>query len=141
MTRQEIYTFINAHRWAIEATVSSTGAPQAAVIGFVASEHLELFFDTLNTSRKYQNLQLTSKISLVIGWDDGCTLQYEGLADEPTGPELEVFKSRYFEVFPDGLERACSEELTYIRIKPVWLRFSDFRVTPPKIVELREPIV
>ncbi len=138
MTRQDLYTFIKTHRWAVEATMASTGWPQTAVIGFIVTERLELFFDTLKSSRKYQNLKNTSKISLVIGWDEGCTLQYEGHADEPTGSDLLALKSQYFEAFPDGYERALLADIAYIRVAPVWLRYSDFCVSPPKIVELSE---
>ena len=78
MTRDELYAFMNAHRWAVEATVAPSGAPQAAVIGFAATHDLELIFDTLKTSRKYQNMLKSPKMALVIGWDDAQTLQVEG---------------------------------------------------------------
>ena len=47
MTREELYAFMTAHRWAVQATVATSGAPQAAVIGFAATRDLELVFDTL----------------------------------------------------------------------------------------------
>ena len=72
------------------------------MIGFAATERLEIIFDTLKTSRKYQNFLKSPKMALVIGWDDAQTLQIEGIADEPKGSDLERLKARYFEVFPDG---------------------------------------
>ena len=138
MTRGEIYEFLRTHRWAVEATAASSGTPQAAVIGFVVSSKLELFFDTLKSARKYQNLRTSPAIALVIGWDDGCTVQYEGVADEPSGAELDRLKALYFARFPDGREREALPDIAYIRVKPVWLRYSDFRVTPPIIVERHE---
>jgi general stress protein 26 len=138
MTRAEIHEFVQAHQWAVQATATAAGMPQAAVIGFVVSAELELFFDTLKSSRKYQNLQRSPRIALVIGWDDGRTLQYEGIADEPGGAELVAFKARYFARFPDGREREQQPDIAYIRVKPRWLRFSDFRVVPPRIVEFHE---
>ena len=137
MTRGELYAFMAAHRWAVEATVAASGAPQAAVIGFAATERLELIFDTLKTSRKYRNFLTLPKIALVIGWDDAQTLQIEGMADEPKGPDLERLKARYFEVFPDGRERAAWKDIAYIRVVPSWFRYSDFRGEPPKIIELK----
>jgi pyridoxine/pyridoxamine 5'-phosphate oxidase len=136
MTREELYTFVTAHRWAVEATVAPSGAPQAAVIGFAATRDLELIFDTLKTSRKYQNMLKAPKVALVIGWDDAQTLQVEGVADEPKGAALDRLKARYFEVFPDGHEREAWKDITYIRVKPTWFRYSDFRVDPPKIIEV-----
>ena len=137
MTRDELYTFMAAHRWAVEATVTPSGAPQAAVIGFAVTERLEIVFDTLASSRKYQNLRLSKRIALVIGWDDAQTLQVEGDADEPRGAELDRLKARYFEVFPDGRDRQAWEGITYFRVKPTWFRYSDFRVEPPAIIELK----
>lgn len=137
MTREELYEFLTAHRWAVEATVTPSGAPQAAVIGFAATKDLELIFDTLKTSRKYQNMLTSPKMALVIGWDDAQTLQIEGVADELKGTELDRLKARYFEVFPDGHEREAWEDIAYIRVKPQWFRYSDFRVEPPKIIELK----
>lgn len=137
MTRDELYAFMAAHRWAVEATVAAAGSPQAAVIGFAATERLELVFDTLKTSRKYQNFLKSPKMALVIGWDDAQTLQIEGIADEPKGLDLERLKARYFEVFPDGRERAAWKDIVYIRVTPSWLRYSDFRTDPPKIIAVK----
>ena len=137
MTRDELYGFMNKHRWAVEATVAASGTPQAAVIGFAVTRDLEVVFDTLKTSRKYQNMKDSPTMALVIGWDDAQTLQIEGVADEPTGAALERLKARYFEVFPDGHEREGWKDITYVRVKPHWFRHSDFRVDPPKITEVR----
>lgn len=137
MTRDELYAFMAAYRWTVEATVTPAGAPQAAVIGFAVTERLEVVFDTLKTSRKYQNFLASPKMALVIGWDDAQTLQVEGVADEPKGIELERLKARYFEVFPDGRDREAWDGIVYLRVKPAWFRYSDFRVEPPAIVELK----
>ena len=135
MTRQELFKFVNGYRWAVEATVGATCAVRASVIGFVATEKLEIFFDALTSSRKYVNLQKNPAIALVIGWDDEQTVQYEGLADWPKGEELEFFKSLYFQKFPDGRDRALLANISYTRVKPTWVRYSDFRTEPPIIQE------
>ena len=38
------------------------GGPQAAVVGFAVSDLLEIVFDTVTTSRKYQNLRRDPRI-------------------------------------------------------------------------------
>jgi pyridoxine/pyridoxamine 5'-phosphate oxidase len=126
-----------ADRWAVQATVAPSGVPQAAVIGFAVTHDLELVFDTLKTSRKYRNMQKAPTMALVIGWDDAQTLQVEGVADEPKGAVLDRLKARYFEVFPDGREREAWKDIAYVRVKPAWFRYSDFRADPPKIIELK----
>jgi general stress protein 26 len=92
---------------AVQASVSAADGAQAAVVGIVASDDLELFFDTDGTSRKVSNLRRNPKIAFVIGGttdgDERC-VQYEGVADEPNGAELTRLKELYFESFPDGRE-------------------------------------
>jgi hypothetical protein len=96
-------------------------------------------FDTLSSTRKCQNLRRDPRIALVVGWDDDRTAQYEGIADEPEGAELTRVKEIYFSVFPDGREREHWPGITYFRVRPVWLRYSDFTVGAPSPCELRLP--
>jgi len=141
MTRREIFEFVARHTMAVEASFSSAGGGrvQAAAIGIVMNEDLEIFFDTQGTSRKAQNLRKHPAIALVIGWEeaDGRTVQVEGTADEPTGTELARFKELYFARFPGGRERERWPDIAYFRVKPTWIRFSDFNAAPdPRIIEL-----
>lgn len=137
MTRQQLLEFARRHVLAVQSSISSKGDPQAAVVGIVVDDHFEIFFDTLATSRKCQNLRHDPRIAVVIGWDlqEECTLQLEGHADEPTGDELTRFKNLYFTRFPDGVERQSWPDITYFRVRPLWARFSDFRPPQPTIVE------
>jgi pyridoxine/pyridoxamine 5'-phosphate oxidase len=136
MTRSELVTFLRAHRYAVQASVTTAAAPQAAVVGIAVSDDLELVFDTLGSTRKMANLRANPRIALVIGWDDEQTVQLEGLADEPHGPELERLKRVYFEAWPDGVERQMWEGITYVRVRPSWARFSDFRANRVEEVNL-----
>ncbi len=45
-----------------------------------------------------------------MGWDDEVTVQCEGAAQ-----------------YPDGRERATLPGITYVRVRPRWLRYSDYR--------------
>src|SRR5258706_15096975 len=104
MNRSELYAFIRRHRYAVQASVAEGGAPQAAVVGIVPTEDLEIFFDTPTTSRKARNLRRDPRVAFVIGWDEEQTVQYEGVADEPSGDDLARLKEIYFARFPDGRE-------------------------------------
>ena len=138
MTRDELLEFLRSQPWAVEASVTGEGAPQAAVVGVAVTDQLELVFDTLGTSRKAGNLRANPRIAVVLGWDDGRTAQIEGVADEPTGAELQRLKDVYLRRFVDGQERAALPDITYFRIGPRWIRYSDFRVTPPTIIVFDE---
>ena len=142
MDSSALVAFIRAHRWAIEATSSLAGVPQAAIIGVAVTEQLELVFDTLASSRKAANLQANPRVALVIGgWNDAepRTLQYAGDVDFPIGAELEKVRQVYFAAFPDGPTRLSWPGITYVRVKPRWVRFSDFTVEPPAIDEREFP--
>lgn len=127
MTRAELLAFLRRHRYAVQASTNPGGAPQAAVIGIAFSDELEVVFDTLSSSRKAQNLRREPRIALVVGWDEEQTVQLEGLADEPTGAELARIKRVYFDAFPDGPEREQWPDITYVRVRLAWARYSDFR--------------
>ena len=67
MTARALLDFLRSHRLAVEASVSPTGAAQAAVVGFAISDQFEIVFDTLVSTRKAENLRQNPKIALVIG--------------------------------------------------------------------------
>jgi hypothetical protein len=138
MTRYDVLQFLREHRLAVQASVAPAIAPQAAVVGFAVSDDFEIVFDTLDHTRKAQNLRRNPRIALVIGGltgGDERSVQYEGIADEPQGAELQRLKELYFDRFPDGPARQHWQGLIYIRARPTWLRYSDYNSNPPKIVE------
>jgi hypothetical protein len=139
MELAELVSFMRRHRLAIEASVSAQTGPQAAVVGFVVSDAGEVFFDTLSSTRKCENLRRDPRIALVVGWDEERTVQYEGIADEPRGAELARLKELYFSAFPDGRTRESWPGITYFRVRPVWVRYSDFTGAAPSSSELRFP--
>jgi hypothetical protein len=135
MTQAELYAFLRKHRLAVISTINLVSL-QAAVIGIAVTETLDIIFDTLTTSRKYANLRADPRAALAIGWDAAQTVQYEGIADWPSGPELDACKRIYFEAWPDGPDRERWPDIAYVRIRPRWVRYSDFSETPARIEEL-----
>jgi hypothetical protein len=132
---------MRTHRLAVQASVGGGESVQAALVGIGVSDSLELVFDTLDTTRKVRNLRRLANVAFVLGgWVDGDerTVQYEGVADEPTGDELERIKGVYFAAWPDGPARQSWPGLVYIRVRPTWIRYSDFNRDPPMIVEFTE---
>ena len=78
---------------------------------------------------------------MVIGWDEEQTVQYEGTADEPTGADLAELWNHYFARFPDGPTRLSWPGITYFRIRPTWIRFSDFRAPADGAVAGGPPVI
>ena len=138
-TRAAILAFAQRHKLATLASVSPTGAPEAAVVGIAVSDTFEFVFDTLRSTRKYANLKANPKIAFVVGWDGAETLQYEGLAEQLSGADLGRYQALYFTAWPDGPSRLAWPGITYFKVSPTWLRYSDFAPTPPALTELTFP--
>jgi len=76
------------------------------------------------------------RVALVVGWDREITAQIEGTADFPVADELERIREVYFARHPDGRDRLNWPGIAHVRVRPTWIRYSDFNQTPSFIVEL-----
>jgi pyridoxine/pyridoxamine 5'-phosphate oxidase len=136
MTRAELIRFVQGQRLGVVSSLAPDGSPESAVVGIATSDSGEIVFDTLGTSHKAGNLRRDPRTSLAV-WEGERTAQIQGIADEPTGAELERVRQIYFAAFPDGIDRLAWPHITHFRITPRWARYSDFLATPqPIIVEL-----
>ena len=89
MNKEQLFRYIAEHDLAVLASLSPANDPQAALMGIAVSAELEIIFDTLTTSRKYQNIILNPRVAFVIGWENEITVQYEGKAEELREPALQ----------------------------------------------------
>ncbi|HXB33061.1 MAG TPA: pyridoxamine 5'-phosphate oxidase family protein [Puia sp.] len=134
MTKEFIYTKMREYRLAVLATVTEGIQPEAALVGFAVTPDLEIVFDTVRTSRKYNNLLVCPRVALVIGWKNETSIQYEGMARELGAGEGVEYKEAYYAVYPDGMQRAAEwEGLTHFVVRPSWIRYSNFN--PPAVIE------
>jgi general stress protein 26 len=142
MTEGKLLEFLRTQRLAVQSSVSPAGVPQAALVGVAFSDQFEIVFDTLDSTRKASNLRANARAAFVIGgWSGGDerTVQYEGIADFPEGDELQRIREVYVEVFPDGRERLSWPGISHIRVRPSWIRYSDFNGSSPAVQEFRFP--
>lgn len=139
MTRTFLLERMRAHPYAVQCSASPDGKPQAAVVGVAISDAFEVVFDTTSASRKCDNLTRDGRISLVMGStsrEASWTVQLDGVADQPTGADRARLVALYLSVFPDGVERQQWPGLTYFRVSPRWIRWSNFLADPPEVLEL-----
>lgn len=139
MTQADLHRFIAQCKLGVLSTIAETGAPQSALVGIAVTPDLEIIFDTVKTSRKYPNLMERSRCSFVIGWAGEQTLQYEGEAAELQGQELEQCQEVYFQVWPECRTHLAWPGIVYFRVRPRWIRYSDFDQNPPLIREFTFP--
>jgi general stress protein 26 len=131
---EAVFQFVRQKRLAVVSTVHTTGTPESALVGIAVTPKNDIVFDTLPTARKALNLAARPATALVVGWDDEISVQIEGVARTPEGDDLATVKAAYFAAWPDGRNREGLPNMTYIAVRPRWLRYSSFTGTP-EIVE------
>ena len=135
MTKADIYQFIAKRKLGVLGTLSSGGSPQSALVGIAVTPELEIIFDTVKSSRKFQNLMSNPGCSFVVGWVGEITVQYEGQAGQPKGVALARYQQAYFARWPECRSHLSWPGITYFVVRPRWIRYSDFDQNPPLIEE------
>lgn len=123
----------------ISTVAQGSAQPESALIAFAETEDLEIIFETFVDTRKWQNLQDNPRVALVIGWNTKkhITIQYEGIAT----PIPSAKSEKYIKLFL-AKDTPCTEKflrdprVCLFRIRPTWIRYSDYTNDNPKIIEL-----
>jgi len=126
----EVLRFLEGEKFGVLATAATDGRPEAALMGFAVTPELEIIFDTVRSFRKYPNLKKNPRVAWVIGCTSEISVQYEGIAVELEGAELEKCKMFYAKKYPDSTGRDKWPDLTYFITRPTWVRYGDY--TPGK---------
>ena len=117
--------YVSAHPGAVVATLGPDGEPQAAYLPVVATAIGELVFDARDDSRKVANIRREPRVAVVLGGEDGTTVQLQGVADEPDGADGERCAEAYRRAFPESSIGA--QGIVVVRVTPDWTRFGDYR--------------
>ncbi len=136
--KKKILDFMKTQKLMVLSTIHPNGGPEAAVMEF-AEDKLELIFDTFTSYRKYRNLKANPSVAAVIGWDNGITVQYEGLARELSGKEKEQAIQLRIAKMPHAKKFASMKEVVYFKISPVWIRYADYSKEPWNVFEVEFP--
>lgn len=130
----QFLSYIKEANAGVIATADKEHGPESAFINLAVLPDLAIVFETLITSRKYRNIQRDPRASLVIGGHGKTSLQIEGLIDEPTDVLLDEVVAEYYEACPYNLSHRNWPGVTYLRLRPRWLRYSDYGM-PWKVEE------
>jgi len=137
-TEQEIVNdFIKGHGIAVISTVTHDYLPESAVMGISVGDNFEIVFGTIIDSRKYQNLQKNPRVALVIGWDKGKTVQYEGEAQELRGDAIEEFEKAHMASMPTAAKYVSNQDAAFFKVTPCWIKYTDASKDPWDEIEIR----
>lgn len=131
MELSQLLAYLRSYRLGVLGSLSPERQPQAALLGYAVTDQLEILFDTVRTSRKYRNMMANPQVSFTIGHTapaqpEERTAQYEGLAEELTGPQLERLRPVYYSVWTDGPQREQWPNICWFVIHPRWIRYTDY---------------
>jgi len=127
MDPEQLVTYVRTHGDGVVATLGPGGAPQAAYLSLTATDRGELVFDARKSSRKIANLRRDPRVAVTAGGADGTTLQCEGVADLPEGPERERCAAAYTARFPEFAGSLAQDGIVLVRVTVTWARYGDFR--------------
>ena len=127
--KQRILAFLKQNKTCVLATVSPDGKPEAAVIEYVATDKLELIFNTFTSYRKYKNLRLNGNVAGVIGFGPVSVL-YEGHAVEARGEIEKLCRKLHTKQIKHKTKFNEMPETRYFKVSPKWVRYIDYSKDP-----------
>ena len=137
MDKTALCTFMTRARYGVVSSLAADGTPQSALVGVAITPELEIVFDTLKTTRKYANLSARPACSVALWWGGEQTVQIDGVALEPSGAALDLYRQIYFAAWPDGRDRLAWTGITHLVVRPRWIRATDYDQAPPLIEEMQ----
>ncbi len=126
-------------RLTVISTVNQKGKPESALMTYAVleGEAPTIVLSTRLNTRKWTNLKTNNHISLVFGGGfSDAEVQFEGdaeLFDNPTS--YKILEDVYFEQNPETLQFRGLPELVFLKVKPTWIRYTDYGANPPVVEE------
>lgn len=121
--------------YCVLSTVSSSGQPQSALVGFSNDSNFVLTIGTGNDTRKWRNIISNPKVSIVVT-EGKVTVQYEGTAAPLEGEELKQRKAAHFAKLPGAKKYESDPSQAYLKIVPTWVRYTDTSQDPQLVGEM-----
>lgn len=131
-----VRNFLETQVRMVIATSSKENKPEAALVRFAYADDLSLVFGTSTITRKYINIQDNPTVAIVFGNREKITVQYEGTVSSLVGEELNKYKEIYFKKSPSSKKYENQENQIYLKVKPFWIRYTDYTGYPNEIFEI-----
>jgi uncharacterized protein YhbP (UPF0306 family) len=129
-TKEQIYDFLASYQTGVLATISESGLPSAAIVGFGLTKELELLIGTNVSTRKYKNLRANPHVAFAVGGETAETVQFEGIARELGPDELQLVRDNYWQKNPHAeVYHQNPGERNFI-LTPTWIRYTNLETEP-----------
>ena len=137
--KKSILDFLKKNELCVLATASKTGKPEAAVMVYLIKDDFSILVSTETWTRKYENIAKNSQVSIVVGgFKNDPTVQIDGLIEELAGEREDQAKKSIFSIHPEWKSYFQSPKSRFFKIRPLWLRYSDFSLQPPEIIQIED---
>ncbi|MEM4336478.1 MAG: pyridoxamine 5'-phosphate oxidase family protein [Candidatus Woesearchaeota archaeon] len=133
--KTKILEEIKKHNICVLATCANK-KPEAAVVAFVVDDNFIFYVATSKYYRKYKNLIKNKNVSLVIGFEIP-TIQIDGVAEFLDEKEKKLIRPFMIEKIPEAEDFFVAKESVFIRIKPKYLKITDYVRGNYKINEVK----
>lgn len=121
--KDALKTFLDEHSYCVISTIAADGKPQAAMVGYVATDECEIIIGTSSESRKYANLTQRPNVAIVIG-DDVGVVQLEGVAELLNADSYDAMvKDGRIAALPNIEMFRQDPSQVFVKISPSWIRF------------------
>ena len=123
--KEIVQNLLNTQRLAVLSTQMS-GRPYSSLIAFAATADIKnIFFATTRATRKYANLKIEPRVSLLIDdrsnqeidFSDASAVTVLGTTEELLGPERELYLQIYLRQHPYLEEFVSAPTCALIRVK------------------------
>jgi hypothetical protein len=125
-----ITSFLSGHHLAALATCGPRKRLESSIVGYSMDGQLDLVFATFVDSQKALNIGKKGRVSLVVGWDRGSTLQYEGVAMRIAPQKVALIAERHYSQVPSAAKYVDIQAQVLYRVSPSWIRLTDYHQDP-----------
>ncbi|HWH16367.1 MAG TPA: pyridoxamine 5'-phosphate oxidase family protein [Candidatus Paceibacterota bacterium] len=136
--KNEALSFLANHEAGVLATLSTQQEVRARLVYYAADDAFNIYFLTLNDTRKVADLRTHSRAAFVVSsTEPPRTLQIEGeVADLTDSATLDPFLSEFVhklmahEKYGIPLSHLDASTIRFYRLTPTWVRWGDFTEGP-----------
>ena len=138
--KDKVLKFLQGQGLCVLATAGKDGKPEAATVSYVVKDDFSLLINTDTTTRKYKNIEENDHVAVVVAAGEGANpnVQIDGTIEKLDDAAAAKAKEYTLKLHPEWKDYYESPTGVWYKIKPSWMRYSDFSGQPPDTEELTD---